>query len=260
MSDKLEKHLFLADFHIPDQNKKIVELIYKLIKDCQADAVYLMGDVLNLTHASKYLPIGESPSTGEEIVEARIIINRISRTAQDSNPNVKIYWLEGNHSERLTKYIYRNAPALTDVTDEYGDLILTIPHIFKLKEHGITWVPQKHTLRLGDCVIEHGDIVRCKAGYSAQAMIDKRGKSTIMGHTHRNALVVRNQDGVIKFGWELGCLCNLQPDPAYVKSPDWVNSIGLGMYDRKERVMYPFPIMVLKNKFLFPKDFKLYST
>lgn len=256
---KLEKHLFLADPHIPDHNKKLIDLLYRLVKDSASDYLYLMGDVLNLTHASKYLPIGKAPTTGEEIIEGRKIINKIANIAQEVNPKVKIYWVEGNHSERLTKYIYRNAPALTDVTDEYGDLILTIPHIFKLKEHGITWIPQKSTLRLGDIVIEHGDTVRCKAGFSAQAMIDKRGKSVIMGHTHRMGLVMRTQDGDVKFGWELGGLCNLQPEPAYVKNPDWVNSFGLAMYDREAKLLYPFPILFRKKRFLVPTDFKLYS-
>jgi len=251
LPNRFEKHLFLGDFHIPDHNQKILPVLLKFIKDLKPDYIYLLGDVLNLTHASKYPPISKVPTPGEEIIQARKVIFEIAGIARKENKKVKIYWLEGNHSERLTKYIYRNASALTDITDEYGDLIITIPNIFKLKEHGITWIPSNVTKRVGEIDVEHGDISRCKAGYTAQAMIDKRGRCVIMGHSHKVALIARNQDGDIKFGWEIGCLANLQPTPNWTYKPDWSNGLGVGIYDRKEKILHPISILFQKNQFYF---------
>lgn len=254
---RFSRHLFLSDLQIPDHNLKVLHLVKSFIKDFQPDYLYLLGDLINFTEASKYEVVGDAPSLGEEIETARKIIFDLVSTAREANPHIKITWFQGNHCYRLEKYLTRNADKLTDITDEDGERLITIPHIFHLKEHQIEWIPYFGSKRFKQIEIEHGDVVRLKSGYTAHAMLDKRGLSGYSAHSHRLALVTRNQGGVVRFWVESGSLCNSEPSPRWIKKPDWNNGFAIGIYDHNLKVMHPTPILIQKNSFIYNN--KLYE-
>jgi len=251
--ERFERHLFLCDFQIPDQNEDSINIIKtRFIPDLKPDHLHLMGDMVNFTRVSKYpIPVDYKVSLGDEIDMAKGVIFDLTEKARKAYPGCKVIWYEGNHEMRLQKYLARNADALGDVVDDEGEAVVTVPHLMSLKEHDIEWVPYYKSKQLGDVEIEHGEIIRVKAGYAAQAMIDRRGHSGISGHTHRLAFITRNQDGVEKFWIEAGSLCNPQPNPMYVKKPDWTNGFAVGIYDKKTKILHPIPVMFQKGQFAF---------
>jgi UDP-2,3-diacylglucosamine pyrophosphatase LpxH len=66
--DRFEKHLFLADPHILDQNKIVVKIVVdKFIPEFKPNYIYLVGDLLNFTYLSKFDVEGKAATVGEEI-------------------------------------------------------------------------------------------------------------------------------------------------------------------------------------------------
>jgi hypothetical protein len=255
----LERHLFLNDFQIPDHNQKLIQIIRgDFIPDFKPDFLHLLGDIVNFTQASKYdKPVDYKISLGDEIKIAKEVVYSLVKAVRKVNPKCKVYWYQGNHEQRLEKYLSRNAEALAEIVDDFGEPIVTVPHLMNLKAHDITWIPYYESKMVGGYELEHGDIARMKAGFTAQAMIDRRGHSGISGHTHRLAFVTRNQGGDEKFWIEAGSLCNHNPNPRYVKKPDWTGGFTVAILDKKTRILHPMPIMFQKNQFAF--NYKIYS-
>jgi len=251
--ERFERHLILSDYQIPDHDVGLAEIIRtQLIPDLKPDVIHLDGDIMNFSEAGKYdLPLDFDVTLGDELNKAKEVVYGLEKAARKANPDCEIEWREGNHEFRLQKYLARNAQALAEIFDEYGDRVITIPHLMNLKEHDIKWIPYYEHKKIGSVEIEHGDIVRSKSGYTAHAMLDRRGHSGFSGHTHRLAFITRNQGGDEKFWLETGSLCNYNPTPQYVKDSDWVKGFAVGIYDKQTKIMHPCLVMVQKEQFAF---------
>lgn len=149
---------------------------------------------------------------------------------------------------RLVKYLARNALALAELNIE-GERIVSIPHLFNLRELGVKYIGMFDNHKEGDVMFEHGSMVRIKSGYTAHAMIERRGTSGVIGHTHRLSLVTKTMSGRSMFWIENGCLCNLNPTPRYVNMPDWTN--GFSIITFIKGVAYPQVIPIINNSFTY---------
>jgi UDP-2,3-diacylglucosamine pyrophosphatase LpxH len=255
---KLEKHLFVSDFQIPDHNKDALKALLKFIPNFKADVLHILGDFLNFSKASDYLVVGgDCPSLGDEIKSARVVLYDLVTESREANRNVEIIWYEGNHEFRLERFLARSDDVLTNVEDEAGEMLVSIKHIFGLRKLGIKWIPYYKSYRIKDALVEHGNIVRSKAGFTAQAQVEKYGTSGFSGHTHRMALITRKQYDKVKFWVETGSMCNPDPSPIWAKKPDWVNGFAIGLYDPKSKILHPQPILMQKNQFCYNE--KIYS-
>jgi hypothetical protein len=254
----LEKHLFVGDFHCPDENKSAVRLLLRFIKDYRPDCVHVMGDFVNFTQVSRY-PVDPhyTESFADELDDTRSLFTKLVYAIRSSHKSCSIEWIEGNHEERLVKYLIRNASKLSTIEIE-GEEILSIPHLFELKKLNVEWVPASEThIIKGNVLVEHGDVARKFSGYTARAMLEKRNMSGLSGHTHRLALNFRKTVTSQNFWIETGCMCNLQPDPPYVKSPDWQTGFSIGYYNTSKDIMYPQIIPFINDSFYF--EGKIYA-
>lgn len=240
----LRTHLILSDFHIPDHNQELIRPLLNLIKDLQPEKLHILGDFINLTKASKYDP---DPyyhvELSEEIEEGTRILTKLRKVMKG-----EILWFEGNHELRLIKFLARNALALAELNIE-GERIVSIPHLFNLRELGVKYVGMFDNHREGDILFEHGSMVRIKSGYTAHAMIERRGMSGIMGHTHRLSLVTKTLSGRSMFWIENGCMCNLNPTPRYVNMPDWTNGFSIITFINDK--VYPQVVPIINNSFSY---------
>lgn len=237
----MERILFVPDIHIPDHNKEAVKTVLDFISDFRPTHIYLLGDLLNFSKAGDFLIVdGECPTLEQEITEGRAFLYDL----RQKSPESKITYLFGNHEARLEKFLAKTGDVLTG--------LVSVDKLLGLKDLDIDWIPYHEVKRKGSLIIEHGKIVRSKAGASAHAQLDKFGKSGISGHTHRFGFVARNFGGDVKWWLESGTLSNLTPTPHWGPSvQDWQTGFAVGIYDRKEDVVYPMPILMQNNKFWF---------
>lgn len=244
----LERHLFVSDFQIPEQDDKALNAVLSFIPDFKPDVIHFVGDILDLTKLSKYdTDVYDKHTFQDEIVTARGILKQFRQKAGEA----KAFFYEGNHERRSMRYLSRKAPELADLADEEG-IILSMPSLLKLRELGIQWVPfyKEHFIH-DRILVEHGDICRTHAGYTAKAMLERRGFSGFSGHTHRLALHMITQSGVTKFWVETGSLCKWKFTYPYIKSGNWQQGLALGFYDLEERVMHPKVIPMFGQSFVY---------
>ena len=218
-----------------------------------------MGDFVNFTNVSRYpLDPHYKKSFSEELDDCRSLFYKLVSCIRKANPDCVIEWIEGNHEERLSKYLVRDSVRIALMEDEQSEEMLTVPYLFKLHKNNVKWIPatQVHVIH-GHAIVEHGDVSRLYSGYTAKAMIDKRNMSGFSGHTHRMAYTFRKTYTDYYFWIETGCMCNLQPEPSYVKSPNWQNGWVVGSYNKEKGILYPTVIPIINNSFYF--EGKLYA-
>ena len=248
----IETHLFIPDIHIPDHDERALKVFKKAIPEIKADVVHFLGDVLNFTKVANYEMLkGYTPSIKEEILQARVIFNDLITQLKKANSKVKIKYYEGNHEDRLNRYLMRNAQALVDLPDKFGDSILTVPTLLYLKELGVEWIPYTEVTRVKNFIVEHGDIASNKAGATAHKMIQRRGKSGFSGHTHRLAFVATRQGDNRYFWLECGSLCKQNPKPRYVREPDWQQGFAVGHFNTESKIMHPTLIPLINYEFYY---------
>jgi len=254
----LERHLFIPDLHIPDQNKEAVKLLLDFVPDFKPTHIHILGDLLDFQRASDFLILDNTcPTLGEEIKEARTFLYDLKDKTDGLDKKPIITYTEGNHEHRLAKFLAKGNNVLTDIENEEGEQLISVPNILRLKEFGIKWIPEYELDKIGEtAIVQHGKKVSSKSGYTASAQMDKYGISGISAHTHRFAIITRTFTGNVKWWVEAGSLCNLEPSSHYVDKPNWANGFAVGIFDKKDGILYPTPILIQNNKFWFNE--KLY--
>lgn len=151
---------------------------------------------------------------------------RGQREWQDASPNARVYFLVGNHEDRLRRHLWRN-PQLFDLE------VLRLPNLLGFEKLGIPWKKDagerahKELELFGRLVLKHGDIVRPKSAYTAAASLEREqySRSIIHGHTHRGgAHYMTTRDGLVA-AQEGFCLCLLEAE--YIARPNWQQGLVL---------------------------------
>lgn len=134
-----------------------------------------------------------------------------------------IHYLEGNHEERLQRYLKRH-PELSSLK------ALEPESLFGCERYGISWVPQDQWIEYHDFVVTHGTVVKSGAGASAKGELTKWGTNGISGHTHRQGTALKTDLAGTRIWFENGCLCDLNPNYV-IGTPDWQHCIAVGEFE-----------------------------
>jgi len=211
---KREKVMVVSDIHFPYQDDNALSLMKAYAGDYKPNHFIVNGDLLDFYGLSSF---DKSPdrkhSVAQEIQDGVAFLKEMRQIV---GPKCKMYFTEGNHEQRLQRYMFRN-PELADMPE------LRLDKLLKLKESNIQfagvdgdyWGADTGHVQLGDVIILHGDnrlngaSTSQYAGYSAKNTMMKMQNSVVMGHVHRQAVVShRTPYGQMK-GVESGCLCQV---------------------------------------------------
>ena len=210
---------YFPDIHHPNEDKKSLASAMNLCEDLSPDIIINLGDVLDCYSISRF---DKDPtrvaSLQEEFDAGRAHFEELRRR----NPEARIIVKEGNHEERLQRYLWSQAPSLSSLR------CLTVPEQLGLQNLGIEWVPAKQSFRLGSLIVTHGTTVRSKSGYTAHGEMMARQMSGISGHTHRLSSVWKTTcSGTLRWV-EAGCLCDLNPEYGGDRALDWQQGVVVG--------------------------------
>lgn len=249
---KNTRWIVFNDNHIPYQDVVCEKLLLGAIKRIKPDGIAVLGDLIDCYSVSKFATnpnritqIRDDIRQGEEFLDK----------VRNLCPDAKIWFLEGNHEERLRKYIWTKAPELSGFEE------LELVNLLKLKEKDIKYFQQpvkeytdkRNTPHLGDLYLYHGSVIRKHAGYSARAMYEAYGVSLICGHTHRDGkYTIRTERGHFA-AWENYCLCKL--NPRYMKMANWTQGFSVVTVIGKRPYVEQIPI--INGKYIYGG--KMYS-
>jgi predicted phosphodiesterase len=224
MPDSVERYTFpfeiqgsarwfvLADMHIPFHEKPIIDLGIKLARKEDVVGVLLNGDQMDFHVLSKFDKTPDDPRYKEEVHKGREMLAYLRLKF----PRARIIWKDGNHEERLHRFLCRKAPEL------YGLDVLSIPSLFMFADYGIEYVTDRRVIQLGDLSVIHGHEypgTRCPVN-PARAIYLKAKGSVLCGHWHQiSAHHAQTISGKPQTAWSTGCACGLKPPFATLN--DW---------------------------------------
>lgn len=245
----VRRFLILSDLHIPYEDKVLVNKVLAWVRTQELAGVILNGDVLDCESISSFLSLEEVPLE-DEIELGNEFLDDLDAAVRVRNPGAKRVFHAGNHEARLDTYLAKNASKLKGLTDKYGDRVLSIPHLLKLRERGWEYKSYREVTRLvGELYVEHGSVVSRHSGMTAKSTQERLGGSVIVGHVHRVGEFNKVDRNGFHEAYEQGCLCVTSPSYLNEASANW--SQGFAIVDVYGENDFWVSIVKVKNgKFL----------
>lgn len=171
------------------------------------DGLLYIGDFLDCVSVSGHDEFNLKDREGRRLKDEFDIANEILDRHQwliwENNPYAQFVFLEGNHEERVARYINKN-PELAGLID--------VPICLRLKERGFQWVEawtKSEDFKIGKATFTHG---RKTGQYHAKQMVTDYGRSIFYGHTHDMMCIPIAHKGKdeIMVGQSIGCLCEYE--------------------------------------------------
>lgn len=227
MAKHLNGHVRVVvnDFQVPFEDKIAFRLLLKALRLIKPDGLDILGDFMDcyclpkkfVKNPERKLLLRDELEVGERL------LRRVVRAAGPQCGDCR--FSDGNHEDRLRRFLWDSAPQLTGVRG------LNLPDLLSLKELGFRHYTYLQPYRIGQLWFHHGKIVRKNSGATALAHMQEVGGNIIVGHCHRMAHVCRTTWSHTIHGWENGCMCRL--DPEYIHGPpDWQQGFSIVRYGR----------------------------
>jgi hypothetical protein len=149
-------------------------------------------------------------------------------------------FVEGNHENRLTRYLQDNAPALFKS--------IQIPQLFKLKARGWEHTAYKDDTQIGKVTFTHD--VGVSGRNATFKALDTYHHSVVTGHSHRLQYIVEGDaTGDMKlsaqFGW-LGDASKVDYMHRVNVRKNWALGFGFGYVQPKTGICYLTPVPIIK--------------
>lgn len=229
--------LTMCDWHVPYHSAKALAVAFEFARVLQPQVI-VVHEAHDFYSLSKF---AKDPGRALQLQEELDVVRDYLGWLREICPHAKILLLRANHTDRLQKYLWSQAVALS------GLRALQLDELLGLKDMGIEYVNSYVHKDVPDAkahiLFKHGDLVSKHSGYTARAELDREGMSGVSGHTHRlSAHYSRKRGG--SYVWiEAGCLCDLNPQ--YINgTANWQNGVCLVEYKPNGHfVASPIPII-----------------
>ena len=207
--------LIISDTHFPFHDKKAIETALNYRDNI--DTVILLGDLMDFYGLSRYSKDPSKPRLKDEINICKEFLLHVSNKFKKA----QIIYYEGNHEQRLNKYIYDHAAAL------FGIEAITLNSLLDLNKLGIKFIENGVFLKLSSAYLLHGNESGSKGGINiARTMILKTNDNCIFGNFHKTQeSPAKSLGGKEYANWSIGCLCGLKP--AYMPINEWNHGFGV---------------------------------
>lgn len=256
-----EVTLHWSDVHFPFEDPRAVQILYQVTADMKPTTLVAQGDMLDLWQISNHRPPLEK-KLGMHQIDIQDSVEQLADhldimvgLAQEGAQRI---YLHGNHEDRFDRLLadmQTNHKTLALMRIPKIQTVLNLDYILGLTENG--W--ETHSYLEGDRFLLH-DRLLCIHGYkttkyATNSHLMQYGKSVCFGHSHRiqnfTSRDLRGTDG----GWNMGCLCDL--DPHWRSRPDWHQGFGVvtwkkdkdNWYFNFEQVRIHDGVAIFRDKF-----------
>ena len=211
-----QRVLRLSDIHYPFHDVRALDAAVNYGANLDPTVLLLAGDVVDLPDFSKHPKLNRRSFLEREMT---IVVQQLDQFRQ-AFPKARIVWMEGNHEQRLKKYVIEKAPELAGVP------LMDVPGFVRLyggpsAMDRVEWVDDCRTVRTGNLAHLHGHEFRGGGGVNpARWLYLRTGENSMCGHFHRTheysePILSGKQIGA----WSTGCLCTLNPD--WMRKTKW---------------------------------------
>jgi predicted phosphodiesterase len=235
--DAMKKWLIVPDTHIPFENKYHWALLLKTGQYLKPHGIVTLGDFVDCYSVSAH---DRNPTRVRVLDEEIIAANERLTELQSLRPKEQIF-IEGNHEDRLARYLMQKAPELFNM--------VKMQDLLKLKDRGVKFVPYRSHTTVGRLHITH-EAGNCGA-YAHYKALDTFQANIIIGHTHRlGYAVVGNAKGKAHVGAMVGWLGDVNKCDYMHKVKalrDWANGFGIG-YEMTDGSVHVQPVPIVNGR------------
>ncbi len=200
------KILLLSDTHVPYHSISAVSAALQYGLDHNINTVFLNGDMIDFHALSMFVKDPRKRHFQEELK----IMNEFLDVLQNTFPNAKFYYKQGNHEERLETYLKVKAPEL------YGHSNFEIDVLLEFGRRNIEYINEKRTVKAGKLNILHGHEIKggiIQPVNPARGIFLRSNSSAITGHFHKTSQHTETDlEKKLTSCWSTGCLCELAAD------------------------------------------------
>jgi hypothetical protein len=223
------KAILFYDVHQPYHNKAIYDIAIGYAKNWNPDEIYIGGDFVDFKDISTWK---DDPLRMPFKDEVSLVKDNLL-SIRESFPDARITYIEGNHENRLARYMWAKAPEFCGLPE------LAFERLMGLENIGISYVSNVDRLNLGlrpvkigKLYILHGHEIMLGSGTVnlARTMYLKTHVNVIFGHHHQSQnYVFKKLDGSYEGSWCVGCLCNLSE--RFQPMNNWINGFCTVKYN-----------------------------
>jgi predicted phosphodiesterase len=211
--------LTIPDVHIPYQDKRALNLAYKVAQTLKPEVIVFIGDFIDCYRVSEYTkdPTRQT-NTKQELEQGRKILKQFAKCCDE------YFFCQGNHEVRLQNYIASRAPELYGLISVQEEL--DIPRA--------NWTSYREIKKIGKCHWSH-EVGYCGLNSMRQSL-DAFGGNLVYGHTHNAGILYSgNLRGERHFVMNVGWLGDLKFID-YAHKPRLKNSqLGVGIVQQDSR-------------------------
>ena len=238
--------IIVNDTQIPFQDDATLEAVEKFWDDFAPTYEVYAGDIADFYSISAF---DQNPSRRFNLQNELDVTRGWMNRRATANPGAKRYFIEGNHEDRLRRYLWRKTPALDSLRG------LDTETLLGLKDVGATVLPYMSVLDFLGFRIEHG--WKASSGTTpypinvSRFMAAKTGSSGLCGHTHRYSVYAWTDSRGSHSYIENGCLCRM--DLEYAPFPNWQQAFTYGIVHQNK--VHLVPVQIYPNGFRAEGEF-----
>ena len=242
---------------IPFHHKRNVEKLQDFIRETKPDGLACVGDEIDVPQLGAFNR-GTRKEFERTLQKDFNTAHNVLKDFREALGNKKPFVLQrSNHSQRIEKYIYRNAPAFETIE------ALRIENLLGLNKLRITYNRHMDFIAPG-VLMGHGDEGRLysTAGLTSLNLGIKTGQNVVCGHTHRQGISSQSRGfgGRLNtiWGMEVGHLMDLRSDGAnYIreKAANW--QMGFAILYIQDKLVVP-QLVPINDKGNFIADGELW--
>lgn len=195
-----------CDIHFPYENKPALEVFYQLFDHVQPQICAVGSDAGDFSIISSFAQDADEDD-GEDVLDAFDAkwtphIHRL----KESNPDVLLFFLLGNHEKRIYDFILRQAPQIRNTVWRRFQSIVRC-------DGRVHWLGDTPSARTGPLLIQHGNRTSLNPAKSLLEDLTYQ-VSTMAGHVHKLSYWGKRGEDFSTSAVTSGCLCNY---PHYMK-------------------------------------------
>lgn len=223
------KALLIYDIHNPYYNEAVFNTAIGYAKDWKPDEIYIGGDWVDFKDISTWKNDPIRLSFKDEVSISKDRLKELRNTFSSA----KIIYIEGNHENRLARYMWTKAPEFCGLPE------LAFEKLMGLEDLQVEYASNVDRLnnsippvRIGKLYVLHGHEVQMGFGSVnlARTMYLKTHVNVIFGHHHQSQnYIFKKLDGTYEGSWCVGCLCNLSE--VYQPQNNWINGFCTVKYN-----------------------------
>lgn len=218
--------IVVNDLHIPFEDQATLACVERFWDTFTPDLEVYAGDIVDCYQLSVF---SSNPSRQFSLQDEFNATKAWLRKRVDKNPNARRVFMEGNHEDRLRRWMWKLGPAVSSLNSN------TIEEQLALKEMEFEHLTWRSLVRILGCEIQHGYRASRSAAMPqnvAQLMARATNSSGICGHTHRvNAVHWTDTRGSHSYR-ENGSLCRM--DLEYAPFPNWQHAFSYGIVHKNK--------------------------